>query len=95
MAFKVIYGYHAVESLSNIENYLQERSLSGAKNVLGDIKSSIDTLAIYPFLGVTTENFHFRYQVTKKYRYKIVYRIQDKTLHIFQIYHPRQLAKET
>ena len=88
MAYKVIYGYRAEESLSNIERYLEERSASGAKNVLADIKNSIDTLAEYPFIGVTTQRFNFRFQVAKKYRYKIIYRIHDKALHIFQILPP-------
>lgn len=92
MAYDVSYSTLALNSLTQIESYLNERSPSGAKNVLTEIKSTIDLLTIYPLLGVKIEGLSFRFQITKKYRYRIVYLITNWNIYITQIYHPRQLA---
>ena len=80
MAYKIVYGHRAVESLANIESYLRERSVSGAKNVLADIKSSIELLAEFPYLGVAIKDLSLRFQVTAKYKYRVIYRATESKI---------------
>jgi plasmid stabilization system protein ParE len=47
----VVYAPRALRDLTSIGAYLVERNPTGAANVLGAIKSSIDTLSFFPQIG--------------------------------------------
>jgi len=93
MGYNVVVSPAALQDLYEIEHYLMERSPSGARNVLADIKCVFDLLA-FSTLGVKIEGTTFRHQITPRYRYRIVYRLRNETLTIRRVYGPRQLPNE-
>lgn len=60
MACRIDCDPAALEALQDIAGYLMERSPSGARNVLLDIRASIDLLADWPRLGRALESVPFR-----------------------------------
>ena len=94
MAYKLAYSNRALETLTNIENYLMERSVSGARNVLNEIKHTAEILTNFPLIGTEISQREIRFQITRKYKYRLVYRVTDNAIQIMQIYHPRQESLE-
>jgi plasmid stabilization system protein ParE len=56
----VVYAPRALRDLDSIAAYLTERNPAGAINVLGAIKSSIDTLNFFPQIGRLVDNAEHR-----------------------------------
>lgn len=49
-----------------------------------------DLLVDFPKLGRLIDDTNLRYIVTSKYRYRIVYRLEQSELRIVQVLHPRK-----
>jgi plasmid stabilization system protein ParE len=83
----VVYAPRALRDLKSISLYLLERNPTGAANVLGAIKSSIETLAFFPQIGRLVDNAgHLRVPVVQ-YPYVIFYRIEADELLILHVRH--------
>jgi plasmid stabilization system protein ParE len=52
----VVYSPCAMRDLQGISAYLVERNPSAAVNILGAIKSSIETLSFFPEIGRLVDN---------------------------------------
>jgi plasmid stabilization system protein ParE len=52
----IVYAPRALRDLSSIGAYLAERNPVRAANVLGAIRSSIDTLSFFPQIGRLVDN---------------------------------------
>lgn len=90
MAHSVHYSTRALAALVHIDRYLMERSPTGAANVFADIKRSINLLAAFPQMGSTIPELDLRYHMTRRYQYRIVYRVTATTIEIRDVLHPRQ-----
>jgi plasmid stabilization system protein ParE len=90
MVHSVRYSARALAALEHIDQYLMERSPGGAANVFADIKRSIDLLAAFPLMGSAITELDLRYHLTRRYRYRIVYRVTETTTEIRDVLHPRQ-----
>jgi plasmid stabilization system protein ParE len=83
----IVYAPRALRDLQGINVYLSERNPAGAANVLGAIKSLIDTLSFFPQVGrIVDDAGHRRVPVTR-YPYLIFYRIAEDDLLILHIRH--------
>lgn len=94
MAYEVELSQHALTSLQNIDRYLRERSPGGADNVRREIQYTLSLLEDFPMLGTRLPIEGVRYTVTKKYRYRIVFRPVDGVVQILKIDHPRRQTEE-
>ncbi|MEM6727036.1 MAG: type II toxin-antitoxin system RelE/ParE family toxin, partial [Pseudomonadota bacterium] len=56
--------------------------------VLDEIEAMADLLVDFPKLGRLIDDTNLRYIVTRKYRYRIVYRLEQSELRIVQVLHP-------
>ncbi len=83
----VVYAPRALRDLNSIGAYLVERNPTGAANVLGAIKSSIDTLSFFPQIGRLVDNAGHRRVPVLRYPYVIFYRIAREELLILHIRH--------
>ena len=95
MSRRVAYSCDALADLENIETYIIERSPGGAGNVLEDIGKTIDLIAFWPKIGRGCEVGDLRFQITPKYRYRVIYRLTETLIEVRRVYHPRQLPSET
>jgi len=83
----VVYAPRALRDLESIATYLVERDPVGAINVLGAIKSSIDTLSFFPQIGRLVDNAGHRRVPVLRYPYLIFYRVVEDELLILHIRH--------
>jgi plasmid stabilization system protein ParE len=73
--------------LARISSYLEERSPSGARNVLRAIHSAIDLVATNPFSGRPSTDPAMRVKIVDRYGYKIFYTPGTDTIEILHIRH--------
>ncbi len=92
MAYKVELGQLALADLRHIDGYLRERSPSGADNVKREIQRTLELLAEFPMIGTKLRPENTRYVVTRRYRYRIVFRVAEETVQVLKIYHRAQDA---
>jgi len=83
----VVFAPRALRDLESIGAYLVERNPSGAVNVLGAIKSSIDTLGFFPQIGRLVDDAGHRRVPVPHYPYVIFYRVAEDELLILHIRH--------
>jgi toxin ParE1/3/4 len=83
----VVYAPRALRDLNSIGAHLIGRNPTGATNVLGAIKSSIDTLSFFPQIGRLIDNAGHRRVPVLRYPYVIFYRIAGDELLILHIRH--------
>jgi plasmid stabilization system protein ParE len=83
----VVYAPRALRDLESIAAYLVERNPAGAINVLGAIKSSVDTLSFFPQIGRLVDNAGHRRVPVLRYHYLIFYRVAGDELLILHIRH--------
>jgi len=83
----IVYAPRAHRDLESISAYLVARSAIGATNVLGAIKSSIETLSFFPQIGRVVDDAGHRRVPVLRYPYVIFYRIAGDELLILHIRH--------
>lgn len=86
---KVRYSRRAVYDLESIREYLNERSMRGAANVLAAIYLSIEFIRRNPQASEKTVIAGVRAKAVRKYRFKVFYRIaaSDDTIEIVHVRH--------
>jgi plasmid stabilization system protein ParE len=84
---RVRYTPRAFADREQIFEYLQQRSPSGARNVLASIREAAAQLAEQPRSGYATENSDVRVKFVGRYPYKIFYRVRDDSVEVLHIRH--------
>lgn len=83
---EVRFRIEAKADLYHISGYYSDFSQSAAKNVLGDIHDTIETLRLFPKAGRKSGEIKHRRIVTPKYRYVIIYVPSEEVLDIIGIF---------
>lgn len=94
MTHRIELEVRALDSLSHIDAYLRDRDPVGARNVRTEIRQTLDLLADFPLIGNRLSIDDLRVAVTRRYHYRIVYRVQTDVVQILQVYHYRQQIRE-
>ncbi len=84
---KLLYRARALADIEAIEDYLNERSPSGAQAVSRAIYASVQLIADRPQSYTATDDPHIRVHIVRRYRYKIFYAIDGDTVEIIHIRH--------
>ena len=84
---RVRYAPEAFADRERIFEYLRERSLSGARNVLASIRESVQLLRGHPHSGYKTNDPAVRVRFVTQYPYKLFYRIRGDAIEIAHIRH--------
>ena len=84
---KVGYAPRALRDLEGIAAYLDQRSPSGARNVLAAIKASVDALTAFPEMAPALDETGHRRLPILRYPYAVFYRIADDELLVLHIRH--------
>lgn len=88
---KVRYTSRAFRDREEILTYLQARSPSGARNVLGRFEAAATLLSEQPLAGISTDVPDVRVLFVGRYPYKLFYRIHDDTVEILHIRHTSRI----
>jgi toxin ParE1/3/4 len=92
---RVRYTPQARADIEQIYHYLDERSPSGAINVLRAIYAGAQFIAEHPQASQRTDNPMVRVKVVRRYRYKIFYRIiGDDVVEILHVRHTSRRSWE-
>ena len=94
MVYKVELSQFALADLRHIDGYLRERSPSGADNVKREIQRTLALLANFPMIGTKLRLADTRYVVTRRYRYRIVFRVTEETVLVLKVYHRAQNVRD-
>ncbi len=70
---RVRYRARALADLDDIFRYLDQRSPTGARNVLRAIREAINDVSEYPLASPPTSDPDIRVKILGRYRYKIFY----------------------
>jgi plasmid stabilization system protein ParE len=84
---KVHYRDRALADLEEIFQYIDERSPSGARNVIDAIHAMIDTIAAHPLSAQRTTYEDIRVKVVRKYGYKIFYLVGAGQIEVLHVRH--------
>ncbi len=81
------YRARALADIEDIFQFLNERSPTGANNVLRAIREAIDDVASQPLAAPRTSNADIRVKILGRYRYKIFYGVTADDIEIIHIRH--------
>ncbi len=84
---RVRYTPEAFADREGIFAYLQERSPSGARNVMASIRDAVKLLREQPYSGYKTDDPDVRVKFVIRYPYKIFYRVRGDIVEIAHIRH--------
>ncbi len=84
---KVRFTRRAFHDREQIFDYLRERSVPGAVNVMARIRGAIERISRQPLSGYTTDVADVRVVFVGRYPYKIFYRVRDETIEVLHIRH--------
>jgi toxin ParE1/3/4 len=84
---KIRYSPQARDDLQDIFHYLNERSPSGAENVMRAIYASIQFLAENPMASQETGLAEIRVKIVPRYNFKIFYRPDRDSIDLIHIRH--------
>ena len=70
--------------------FIGERNQSAAKAVKAEIYRACGLISDFPEMGRQIEGTGLRYHSTRKYRYRVIYRVIAEGAEIMDILHPRQ-----
>jgi plasmid stabilization system protein ParE len=94
MAYEVVWSPRAVEDTEAIALYIAADSTSYAAAVVRKIVDTTRRLSSFPFAGRIVPEFgeeNIREKLV--YSYRIIYRIQDKTITIAAVIHGKRLLE--
>jgi toxin ParE1/3/4 len=94
MAYEVVWSPRAIEDVEAIALYISADSIAYAATVVKKILDTTRKLSSFPFAGRAVPEFdndNIREQFA--YSYRIIYRIQDKTVTIAAVIHGKRLIE--
>jgi plasmid stabilization system protein ParE len=85
---EVRFSARALRSLRGIERYLGERNPAAAERVVEEIGRACALIGDYPEMGPAIPGTRLRRHVTRRYRYRVIYRIVGDIVEIREVMHP-------
>lgn len=80
----------ALASLRRTDRYLRERNPAAADRVAAEIERVCDALRDQPWMGAPVAGTRLRRVVTRRYRYRVIYRIVGDVVEVRDVMHPRR-----
>ena len=88
---EIVWSQAADRDLSRVYGYLEEQSRQGARRVLREIFTAVDTLAELPLLGKAEElNLDREYRALVVGHFKLYYFIEHRQIVISRLWDTRQ-----
>jgi plasmid stabilization system protein ParE len=86
----LLWSRRAIASLSEQDDWLRPKNPSAADSILREIERSAGLLAEFPDMGRQIEETSLRCHVTRRYRFRIVYRVTGGVVQVVDVMHPRR-----
>ena len=78
----------ATTALRSYDDYLRPRSAKVADALLTEVDGLCHLIADFPKMGTRIQGTKLRYHITRKYRYRVIYRIVRQGIVIRDVLHP-------
>lgn len=85
-----LWSRRALRSLRAQDVRLRDRNPAAAKAVRAEIETLAALIADFPEMGRRIDGTGLRYHVTRRYRYRVIYRIVGDSVQMMDVLHPRQ-----
>jgi plasmid stabilization system protein ParE len=85
-----LWSARALASLTAQDDYLRPLNPAAANAVLSEIERLAALIAAFPGIGRRIEGTALRYLVTRRYRYRVIYRARGERVEIVEVLHPRR-----
>jgi plasmid stabilization system protein ParE len=89
----LLWSRRALGSLSAQEEWLRPKNPTAADSILSEVARSAELIAEFPEMGRRIDGTGLRYHVTRRYRFRIVYRIAPEGVQVVDVMHPKQEAR--
>jgi plasmid stabilization system protein ParE len=86
----LLWSRRAIASLSAQDDWLRPKNPLAADSILREIERSAGLLAEFPDMGRRIEGTSLRCHVTRRYRFRIVYRVTGGSVQVVDVMHPRR-----
>lgn len=83
----------ALQSLVSQDDYLRPLNPSAADGLAQDIDRTLKLLSAFPELGRQIEGTRLRVHVTRRFRFRLVYRATPEAIELREVLHPRQRSR--
>lgn len=80
----------ALASLRGQDDDLRPLNAAAADAVLSEVETLAALIADFPEMGRRIDGTALRYHVTRRYRYRVVYRIAEDIVQVVDVLHPKQ-----
>jgi plasmid stabilization system protein ParE len=87
---EVVFSPRALASLREVRQYLQERNPEAAARVIGEIEGACALIGEYPWMGPAIPGTGLRRHMTRRYRYRVIYRVAGDVVEVRDVMHPRR-----
>ncbi len=88
---RVRFAARAGRSLRSQDDWLRARNPDAADTLLSEIERALALLRDNPLMGPKVPGRRFaRYLITRRFRYRVIYRAERDEVVILDILHPRQ-----
>lgn len=85
---EVRFSARALRSLRGIERYLRGRNPAAAERVIEEIRRACALIGDYPEMGAAIPGTRLRRHVTRRHRYRVIYRIMGEAVEVREVMHP-------
>jgi len=91
---KIIYAKESIDDLSDIYEYLVNKSETSARQVISTIHIVMSHLTTFPYMGHIVED-DIRILISTKYNYSIYYRVEEneEIVKVLNIVHSKRNFK--
>ncbi len=86
----VHWSARATRSVLEIERYLNERNPAAALAVVAEIERTCALVAGMPMMAPRVGTLNLRMHITRRYRYRLVYRVVEGGIEVREVLHPRR-----
>ena len=86
----LFWSRRALASLSAQDDWLRPLNRHAANSVLAEIERSAGLIAEFPEMGSRIDGTSLRCHVTRRYRFRVVYRVVGDTVQVVDVMHPRR-----
>jgi plasmid stabilization system protein ParE len=87
---RVDFSRRALTRLRGIHAYIAERDPAAAERVIAEIANACRLLGEQPSMGRAVEGTRLRFHLTRRFRYRIIYRVDETRIFVRDVLHPRQ-----
>ena len=86
----VAFSRRALASLASSDDFLRSRNPAAADALVAEINRLCDLIAAFPEMGRLEPRSGLRFHITRKYRFRVVYRVREGRVEVVDVLHPKR-----